>query len=173
MEEWKDVVGYEGLYEVSDTGKVRSTRRQGAAGGLKKFVENQDGYLRVKLCKGGMDRRFMVHRLVYEAFVGEVGEGLEINHIDENKKNNNRDNLEAVSHIQNVRHGTGIERMRENHYKAVEQYTKDGRLVAVYPSIQEAGEQTPANRCNISWCCRGHSRTAGGYIWKYANGEGK
>ena len=168
MEKWKPIKGYEGLYEVSDFGRIKSTRRQGAPGGEKKLTENQDGYLRVKLCKDGIDRRFMVHRVVYEAFVGGIPDGREINHIDENKKNNRLCNLEVVTHVENVRHGTGIERMKNGHKKPVNQYTLDGEFVARYPSIKEAGENTTANRCNICWCCQGNISSAGGYLWEYA-----
>ena len=168
MKKWKPVKGYEGLYDVSADGEVRSTRRQGAPGGLRKLYVNQDGYHMVKLCKDGKERRWMVHRLVYEAFVSVIPDGLEINHIDENKQNNHVSNLEAISHVENVRHGTGIERMRQNHYKRVEQYTLDGELIAVYPSQKAAAEATGINRCNISWCCCGNASMAGGYIWRNA-----
>ena len=105
---------------------------------------------------------------MYEAVVGPIPDGLEINHIDEDKKNNAPGNLEAVTHVENVRHGTGISRMKKGHHKPVNQYTLDGAFVATYQSIKEAGEKTPANRCNICWCCRGNLANAGGYLWEYA-----
>lgn len=168
MEKWKDVVGYEGLYEVSNKGRIKTTRRKGTQGGFKKFTTNQDGYYRVKLCKDGKGRRTMVHRVVYEAFVGEIPKGLEINHIDENKTNNCVENLEAVTHLENVRHGTGIERMKAGLCKAVLQFTPDGKLVERHNSIKEAFEKTGVHRCNISWCCNGNIKTAVGYIWRKA-----
>ena len=168
MEVWKDVVGFEGLYQVSSLGRVMTTRRKGTQGGLKTLTENEDGYYRVKLCKDGESRRWMVHRLVYEAFVDTIPENHEINHIDENKKNNRPENLEAVTHVENVRHGTGIERMRRNHYKGVEQYSLDGVLLARYSSQIEASKATGVKRCNICWCCLGKQQTAGGYIWRNA-----
>lgn len=168
MEQWKDVVGYEGLYQVSNYGRVMTTRRPGTQGGFKALTENEDGYYRVKLCKNGKDRRWMVHRIVYEAFIGKIPSDCEINHIDEDKKNNRPENLEAITHIENIRHGTGIERMRANHHKRVEQYSLDGTLIATYASQREAAEATGVNRCNISWCCQGNIKTAGGYIWRKA-----
>lgn len=168
MEQWRDVVGYEGLYQVSSLGRVMTTRRKGTQGGLKSLTENADGYYRVKLCKDGKDRRWMVHRIVYEAFIGEIPSDCEINHIDEDKKNNRPENLEAITHINNVRHGTGIERMKKNLCKKVAQYSLDGELIATYASRIEASEVTGVHRCNISWCCQGKSKTAGGYIWRNA-----
>lgn len=166
--QWKDVVGYEGLYQVSNTGMVRSARRQGAPGGAITLKENQDGYLRAKLCKSGLDRRFMVHRLVYEAFVGHINDGLEINHIDENKKNNNVENLEAISHLKNIKHGTGVQRCAKAHHKPVRQYTMDGEFVAEYPSRKAATEATGVLGSGISLSAHGQISHSGGYVWRYA-----
>lgn len=168
-EVWKDVKGYEGLYQVSSEGRVVSNKRPGTSGGMKKLTENQDGYLRVKLCKDSDNRRYMVHRLVYEAFVGPIPDGLEINHIDENKKNNSIQNLEAVSHLENINHGTGAKRCAEAHHKPVRQYTMDGEFVAEYPSRNAATEATGIRGSGISLCAHGKNSHAGGYIWKLAN----
>lgn len=111
---WKSVVGYEGYYEVSDRGDVRSVDRtiirndgvlQVRTGRLKSQREDDYGYLVVKLSKDGVDRLVRVHRLVAEAFIGIChGYGHEVNHIDFNRKNNYADNLEWVTHLENVRH---------------------------------------------------------------------
>lgn len=166
-EKWKDVPGYEGLYQVSDYGRVKSTKRQGASGGLAALVENEDGYLRVKLCKNGTERKVMVHRLVYETFVGKMPDGTEINHIDENKKNNMVPNLEAVSHIRNIRHGTGLMRCAIAHWKPIRQYTINGDFVAEYPSRAEAAKATGVNGSGISQTANGKQSNAGGFLWKY------
>jgi len=167
-EMWRSVPGYEGLYEVSSCGRIRSTRRQGAPGGIKKLTENEDGYLRVKLCRDGTEKRFMVHRLVYAAFVGSLPEGTEINHIDEDKKNNRLENIEAITHLQNVKHGTGVRRCAEAHHRPVAQYSINGDLIAVYESRKEATQKTGVAGSGISLVIRGKNRTAGGFIWRRA-----
>lgn len=173
METWRPIKGYENNYEISNFGRIKSICREGTAGGLRKLTENKDGYYQIMLCKEGDQRSFLVHRLVFEAFNGNIPEGLEINHIDENKKNNSICNLEVVTHTENVRHGTGIERsaktMKEKKYfcKAVGQYTTSGQLLATFYSLAEANEATKVNKGNICSCCKGRQQTAGGYVWRY------
>lgn len=93
MENWKDVPGYEGLYQVSDLGRVKSARRKGSPGGLVKPVKRPDGRLRVALSKQGRVTDFLVHRLVLTAFVGHCPEGKECLHYDDNPENNRLENL--------------------------------------------------------------------------------
>lgn len=109
----KPVIGYEGYYEVSDTGSVWSVARdivrsdgvkQHRSAKEKKIYINRDGYATVKLSRDGVDRRYFVHRLVYEAYIGHIPQGCEINHKDFNRLNNRPDNLEAISHSDNVKY---------------------------------------------------------------------
>lgn len=113
MEEWRSVVGYEGYYEVSSFGGVRSVEREIVKSNgvvqvrhaqVKKTHLNDDGYVTVKLSKDGDDKRVFVHRIVYEAFAGAIPDGYEINHIDFDRTNNNIENLEVVSHTENIRY---------------------------------------------------------------------
>lgn len=168
---WRDIPGYEGLYEVSSYGNIRSTRRKGTSGGIKKATVNQDGYLRVKLCKDGREKKLMVHRLVYEAFFGPMPENTEINHIDENKKNNHIENIEAITHLQNIKHGTGVRRCAAAHHKPVAQYSTDGELIAIYGSRKEATQKTGVRGSGISLAIHGKNKTAGGFIWSRAQNE--
>ena len=110
---WKSIDGYDGIYEVSDDGTVRSLDReivksngvtQFRHGETKKLTENKDGYLTVKLSKDGSDVRVPVHILVAKAFVDGWFDGAEVNHIDFDRKNNNASNLEWVTHAENVSH---------------------------------------------------------------------
>ena len=105
MEEiWKDIVGYEGKYQVSSFGKVRALRYK--RGKMKEMTlkDNGRGYQRVHLTNSnGKDRKVFVHRIVAMAFLGNV-ENLEINHIDGDKKNNKVDNLEICNRLENIRH---------------------------------------------------------------------
>lgn len=112
-EQWRAIQGYEGLYEVSNTGRVRSLPRQDAAGSKRKMRYlrcpiNNSGYPSSTLTRPGFTKRYMVHTLVAEAFIGPRPEGLEVNHIDGCKINNQAANLEYVSHKENVRHAWRI-----------------------------------------------------------------
>ena len=176
---WKPIKGYEGSYEVSNRGDVRSIGRVNAYGRyqaeriLKKNPHK--GYVKVALYKNGYTKWHLIHRLVAEAFLGECPEGCEVNHIDENRQNNNVENLEYITHAENVRHGNGNKRRslaNINHAKlstAVMQMTHSGECVAVYPSQAEAHRQTGINPSHISMCCSGTRKHAGGYRWCYAN----
>ncbi|GMG71790.1 hypothetical protein ShirakiTB12_02580 [Priestia megaterium] len=94
---FKDIKGYEGRYQIDEQGNVKSLSRQKGSVICKerilKHEKNNCGYHRVTLCKNDKKKRFFVHRLVYEAFKGDIPEGLQIHHIDENKDNNQLSNL--------------------------------------------------------------------------------
>ena len=129
MEEWRLVVGYEGLYEVSNTGQVRSldkydTKGRFLRGKTLKLLECSNGYLLIGLSKNGIRKVYLVHRLVAEAFI-ERSDGLyEVNHKDENKKNNSVDNLEWCSKKYNNNYGTKIERQKQTMFNLG--YWKEG-----------------------------------------------
>ena len=101
MEEWKNVIGYEGLYEVSNKGNVRNVRRNT----LLKLSKNKYGYIQVYLYKNGIKTGLTVHRLVAEAFIENPDNLPEVNHKDEDKTNNRVENLEWCSHKYNVNYG--------------------------------------------------------------------
>lgn len=99
IEEWRDVVGYEGKYQVSNLGRVKSLERKNSAGNLRKqrimkFGKTKDGYLMVTLSKSGKRDTKKVHRLVIESFIGIDNRKETVNHIDGNKENNTPENLE-------------------------------------------------------------------------------
>lgn len=182
QEIWKDVVGWEGLYKVSNLGRVKSLPK------LKKtptttfwteerFIdgyEDKGGYLRVQLCRNGKSYHIALHRLVAEAFIGER-KGLTINHKDENKKNNHADNLEYLTRADNIRYGSGVRRSAENRRynpligKAVNQYSLDGRFIRRYKSASLAAFLNGWGECSsdIHQCCRRERHTANGYIWRH------
>ena len=101
MEEWKNVIGYEGLYEVSNKGNVRNVRRNT----LLKLSKTNDGYIQVHLYKNGIRTGFKVHRLVAQAFIPNPDNLPEVNHKDEDKTNNNVTNLEWCTAKYNVNYG--------------------------------------------------------------------
>ena len=101
-EEWRDVVGYEGLYQVSSEGRVKSLERKNCLGRtvkerILKLRTNRDGYLRLNLCAGGKSRVFFVHRLVCQAFHENPNNKSDVNHINEDKTDNRACNLDRKS----------------------------------------------------------------------------
>lgn len=108
-EKWRPINGYYGLYEVSNYGHVRSVKREGTKGGTLK-QKTRNGYLCVDLCKNGKKSSIDVHRLVACEFVENPNGLPQVNHIDEDKHNNNSANLEWCSIKQNINHGTARDR---------------------------------------------------------------
>lgn len=167
MEHWKAISGYEGIYEVSDLGRVRSLKY-----GKEKILKpgkNNWGYLKVSLCKDGHVKKLTVHRLVAEAFIPNP-QGLEtVNHKDEDKTNNFASNLEWMSIKDNINYGTRNKRMAEAHSKQVQMFDKStGWLLTTFPSLMVAVKVTGINQGGISQCCNGKRKSAGGYVWKYS-----
>lgn len=110
FENWKPVVGYEGLYDVSDQGRVRRSPLTGSynAGQLLHTSKVRSGYWRVRLSKGGIAITYMVHGLVAAAFIGPRPEGYEVNHIDGDKANSKLSNLEIVTRSENRMHSMHV-----------------------------------------------------------------
>lgn len=171
-EEWRDVVGYEGLYQVSSEGRVKSLERTDRFGRVvKERVLKQDvthdGYLRVCLYASDKRKWFRVHRLVCEAFRENPEDKPEVNHIDEDKTNNNAVNLEWCTRKENINHGSRNERARKAKSKSVGQYTRDGELIKIWPSTIEAKRQAGFNCGHIYSVANGKRKTHKGFVWKY------
>lgn len=179
-EYWKPVVGYEGLYMVSNWGRVKSLdrwvkSRNGSVrfykGRILKPITGSNGYLFVNLCKDGKVKVFTVHRLVAEAFLPNPHNYPCVNHKDENKQNNNVSNLEWCTAQYNNTYGTRNERAAEKTTngklsKTVLQYTLDGELIREWPSTMEC-ERNGYQNTGISQCCLGKQKTHKGFIWRY------
>lgn len=173
MEVWKDIDGYEGRYQVSNFGNVKSLnyRRQGVSK-LLTPKRNNSGRLWVELFNEDGKRQFLIHRLVGAAFVPNPDGYDQINHIDENPENNRADNLEWCTGIYNIRS------YRSNHPElskrrkcnlSITQYAKDGSAVRTWASARDVEKETNWSAWSIAECCRGNRKTAYGYIWRYAN----
>ena len=170
VEIWKDVKDYEGLYQVSNWGRVKSFKF-GKERILKQFTNN-DGYLQVHLCKNGKLKTFLVHRLVAEAFLDNPNNLPQVNHKDENPQNNNVENLEFCSAKYNTNFGTRNKRISDKNTngklsKPVLQFTLDGQFVKEWPSVRQAEREGGFNQSHITDCCKGKIKTHKNFIWKY------
>lgn len=184
MEEvWKDVVGYEGRYLVSNLGNVFSCEHVGRnqfgatfliPGRLLSQATHRQGYKYVSI-----DNKIrLIHRLVAQAFIPNPNNYRCVNHKDEDKANNRVDNLEWCTHKYNSNYGTYNERISKLHINheglsAPVLCLLNGKVVAEYPSMQEAFRQTGALQPNILKCCQGKRHTAAGFGWQYKNGRKK
>lgn len=172
VEIWKPIAGYEGIYEVSNLGRVRSLPRKTSKGGIKKPTETIWGYLICQLSKSGQVKHRSVHRLVAEAFIPNPENKQTVNHIDCNRKNNRADNLEWTTQSENVRHSVRLGHYAESgaENKPVFQIERTGQFQNKFRSISEAARITGVPQQNISKCCNGKLKSAGGYLWKFAEG---
>ena len=167
---WKDCKGYEGLYQVSNMGRVWSIKRQIY---MKANIVN--GYYQLTLvCKNGKAKNEKIHRLVALNFIGEPPKGKTmVNHRDENKLNNHVENLEWVDSSYNNNYGSRKEKCHEamlNHpkkSKPLYQYDLDGNLLAIYPSGAEVERLFGFGKSNLYKCARGEYETAYGYKWSF------
>ena len=167
MEHWKSITGYDGLYEVSDLGRVKSLKYGKER--ILKPRETHGGYLKVALCKDGKVEQSKIHRLVAKAFIPNPNNLETVNHKDEVKTNNTVSNLEWMSQKDNINYGTRNKRASEALSKQVQMFDKStGELLATFPSLMEAERVTGIYHGNISQCCNGKYKSAGGYIWKYS-----
>lgn len=184
VEEWRPVVGYEGIYEVSDWGNVRSVdktvnclvygkykiKRHIKSAVLKKAITTW-GYNQVMLYKDSIGKHKSVHRLVAEAFIPNPNNLPEINHKDECKTNNTVENLEWCDATYNKNYGGRTNKVakkllnRPDQSKKVYQYTMDGELVKIWPSVSECGRNGYNERC-IFGCSRGEFKQHKRYLWK-------
>lgn len=169
---WRPVFGYENRYEMSTRGIVRNPR----TGKILKPGKNTGGYLKVVLCKDGLAKNCLVHRLVAMTFPDMVGwtedakgrpfEELQINHKDKNKENNRVENLEWCDWKYNNNYGGHNELISKTKSKTVYQCTMDDQLVKVWPSATEC-DKYGFNHSHIAKCCNGTRKKHKGFKWSY------
>lgn len=180
---WRNIKGYEGYYQVSNSKEVKSLdrvergknkystfarKRKGRY--LTQYI-NEFGYPFVVLSKNGKKRTFFVHTLVADAFpeiCGERFEGAEVNHRNEVKTDNRPENLEFMPHKENINYGTWKERRSKSLEKPILQYSKKGEFLKEWRSMNQIKDELGYEN-SVSKCCRGvkYYKTAYGYIWKY------
>jgi hypothetical protein len=162
MEEWRDIVGFEGLYEVSNFGRVRHKNGQEIGGSL-----NSYGYRAYSLFKDGKRYTGKGHRLVAEAFIPNPEGKRNVNHKDGDRDNNFVDNLEWVTHGENGRHARQ-ELCIDYSVKPVAQITPNGNVVAIWLNASIASRLLGISSQLISACCRGTAKSTGDYMWRFA-----
>lgn len=177
MEVWKDISGYEGYYQISNLGKIRSLDRYAnVCGGGKRLVKGRNlkpakctnGYYEIHLHCKGERKVLLLHRAVAETFLDNPMNYPEVNHKDEDPANNRADNLEWCTSKYNANYGTRNERMmigRET--KPVIQYNKNGIFVKRWDCMMDACREYNADISSMIRVCKGKQKTCKGYIWKY------
>ena len=166
---WKDILGYEGLYQVSNFGRVKSLKRKWVIKDkILKPTKNRNGYIMIILCKKSMRKNILLHRLVAEAFLPNPHNLPQVNHKDEQKNNNVVTNLEWCDAKYNNCYGTKLNRYSLKRSKPVLQYTLDGEFVREWASTMECG-RNGFQQGNIIRCCIGKYKQHKGFIWKFKN----
>lgn len=183
MEIWRDIDGFEGRYQISSEGRIKSVdvytidtigRRQLHRGKFLKVRYDKDGYKKVSLYDG---KTYSIHRLVAQTFIPNPNDYPIINHKDENKQNNCVENLEWCTYKYNVNYGTAIDRRKANtdyvekskkQYKRIVQNTLNDVYIKEWSSIKEAADCLNLDNGSICKCLKGKVKTCGGYKWEYA-----
>ena len=185
---WKPVRDYEGLYEVSNLGRVKSlskfhcTSKNHSSLGYwskEKILKPQidiNGYKYVRLYNGDKWKYFKVHYLVAKTFIPNVNNEPTVDHIDRNKQNNEVSNLRWASYVEqaNNKDKTNIiKKMKKfgkkkypNRAEKIKQFNKNNEYIKTFNSSREASRLLNISETSISNCVNGYSKTAGGFIWK-------
>ena len=195
IETFKDIPGYEGLYQVSDYGCVRSLNYQGKK--RIKYLKNAKdscGYERIDLHRDGKRKTFSVHRLVWETFNGKIPDGMEIDHINTVRDDNRLDNLRVVTHKENNANPITSDRVRKANRETHQLLAQDpkwreahreatrkalskpilqldkttGEVIREWECAADASIELGIKHANISACCHGRCKSAGGFKWSFA-----
>lgn len=159
---WKDIKETNGIYQVSNKGRVKKEKRI-----LNQF-NNGNGYMYVSILVNNVFKNKRVSRLVAQEFVENPNQYTFVNHIDENRKNNNVNNLEWCSIKYNNNYGNRIEKYKKARYKPINQYNINGTFVKRWNSIKEIAQKLNISQSGIVNCAKGKFKQFKGYIWEYA-----
>lgn len=184
QETWRDIKEYEGLYQVSNLGKIKSLNKYWKVNNYNNIINKKEkiikqnldhkNYLFVHLWKNGKSKNFKVHRLVAQTFIPNPENKLTVNHKDGNKSNNSVENLEWCTQSENVIHAykKGLAKRRtgkmNKNSKIVYQIDKETKkIINIFYGTTEASRITGIPQSNIWRCCAGKQKYSNNYIWKY------
>ena len=172
---WKDIKDFEGLYQVSNYGRIKSFYNNKEI--IIKCFLSKNGYIRVQLSKLGIGYKKSVHRLVAESFINNPENKPQVNHINGIKSDNRVENLEWCTPSENMLHAfknnlekpSMLNKYGSNHIRAipVNQYDLDGNFIKTFDSIIEASKELNINASCICNCCKNRRKSAGSFVWKY------
>lgn len=178
-EEWKNIKGYENLYQVSNYGRIKSLKKHSIFNNrtyptkILKCHINTKKYLDVELCRCNKSHRYRIHRLVAEHFIPNLEKKPQVNHIDGNKQNNRIDNLEWCTNGENGKHAWDNNLRtknfgKNNHIsKKILQYTPDKKLIKEWDCIKDISRTLGYNYGYIISCCQRKYKLGHNFIWRY------
>ena len=181
-EEWRDIRGFEGFYQVSNLGRVRSVEREvkmkdfvvTRRSFIKKIHKKTNGYYGLLLSKNDSSKNYSIHRLVAEAFIPNPLNLPQVNHKNEDKSDNRAENLEWCTAKYNSNYGTRKLRVMMNNKRMcgrkVVCIDLSGKAIAHYPSVQSVKEDG-YNAALVHACCIGNRHTHHGMYWKFEQGN--
>lgn len=170
---WRDIEGYEELYQISSLGRVKSLGNGGSNNSKERIIKAlvvSSGYLAVGLSKDGKQKQYLIHRLAANAFIPNPDNLPQVNHRDEDKTNNRVDNLEFCSAKYNSNYGTHNKRISESMTNNPKMSKKVLCIETgkIYPSTMQVERELGFSNSDISKCCRGiKHKTVGGFHWCY------
>lgn len=172
---WKDIANWEGYYQVSNTGRVKSLHRKYYNGykmipkdeRILKQSKTGSGYCKLTLSRNGKSNYRMIHRLVAQAFIKNPENKRDVNHKDGNKMNNNINNLEWMTQLENARHAYKNGLITIDHHNKPVCQINGGSVIASFKSASEASRQTGICRPCIAKCCSNKQETSGGFKWSF------
>ena len=156
-EEWKDIKDYEGLYQISNLGNIKSLIKNKI---LKPYINKKNGYSYIGLHKNKKIEVIRIHKLVATHFIPNLNNFPVINHKNGIRNDNRVDNLEWCTQKYNITYSLG---------KKISQYNINNNFIKEWNSAMEIERNLKISNSNINKCCQNKRKTAGGYIWKYSN----
>ena len=163
VEIWKDIPDYEGLYMISNYGNIKITKNNK----LCKPSDDGKGYLQIVLTKNKKRKCYKIHKLVAKTYISNLDNLPQINHKDQNKKNNSINNLEWCTQKYNCNYGDRNYRCTKHRLHKVKQIDLKNNIIKEYNSLKEAESNTKIKYQQISACCRNIQKSAGGFLWEY------
>ena len=161
VETFVEIEGFEN-YEVSNLGKVRNIK----SGRILKPQLTKNGYLKHFLYKNNKQKHLLLHRIIAIAFIDNPEAKPQVNHIDENKLNNDLSNLEWCTIRENAVHGTRTKRIAEKRSKKVVQLDLNDNVLNEFESMVQAEQETGVSRRSIGRCCNGKLKSSRGFKWR-------